>query len=178
VGLQSSVDARSHFPRQTWALALHRGTMKQALAPFCFTLLQCSAHLRFGSRVPLGRDERLGGRGGRAKACCDRGSGEDGFCRWVEGTGPRLPRLGAQRSNRREERLASSREQWWLGARWTMNASVLRSNKEFSSQLQETNVSAPLQYTSKKSSLFAALDLLRSKGAAGEPSCRLVCFLS
>jgi hypothetical protein len=138
-GLQSSVDARSHFPRQTWALALHRGTMKQALAPFCFTLLQCSAHLRFGSRVPLGRDERLGGRGGRAKACCDRGSGEDGFCRWVEGTGPRLPRLGAQRSNRREERLASSREQWWLGARWTMNASVLRSNKEESSQLQETN---------------------------------------
>jgi hypothetical protein len=68
-------------------------------------------------------------------------------------------------------------EQWWLGARWTMNASRLRSNKEFSSQLQETNVSAPLQYTSKKSSLFAALDLLRSKGAAGEPSCRLVCFL-
>src|SRR5260370_42620437 len=113
--------------------------MKQALAPISFTLLQCSAHLRFGSRVPLGRDERLGGRGGRAKACCDRGSGEDGFCQWVEGTGPRLPRLGARRSNRREERLASSREQWWLGARWTMNASVLRSNKEFSSQLQETN---------------------------------------
>jgi hypothetical protein len=33
-------------------------------------------------------------------------------------------------------------EQWWLGARWTMNASVLRSNKEFSSQLQETKVFA------------------------------------
>jgi hypothetical protein len=32
VGLHSSVDARSHFPQQTWALALHRGTMKQALA--------------------------------------------------------------------------------------------------------------------------------------------------
>jgi len=31
-------------------------------------------------------------------------------------------------------------EQWWLGARWTMNASRLRSNKEFSSQLQETKV--------------------------------------
>jgi len=89
-------------------------------------------------RVQMGREERLGGRGGRAKACCDRGSGEDGFCRWVEGTEPRLPRLGARRSNRREGRLASSREQWWLGARWTMNASVLRSNKEFSSQLQET----------------------------------------
>src|SRR5258708_40260248 len=105
MGIGSSVDARSHFPRQTWALALHRGTMKQALAPISFTLLQCSAHLRFGSRVPLGRDERLGGRGGRAKACCDRGSGEDGFCRWVEGTGPRLPRLGARR--RTDERRGS-----------------------------------------------------------------------
>jgi hypothetical protein len=31
VGLHSSVDARSHFPRQRWALAFHRGTMKQAL---------------------------------------------------------------------------------------------------------------------------------------------------
>jgi hypothetical protein len=113
--------------------------MKQALAPFCFTLLQCSAPSAIRLSIQMGRDERLGGRGGRAKACCDRGSGEDGFCRWVEGTGPRLPRLGARRSNRREERLASSREQWWLGARWTMNASVLRSNKEFSSQLQETN---------------------------------------
>jgi hypothetical protein len=31
-------------------------------------------------------------------------------------------------------------EQWWLGARWTRNASRLLSNKEFSSQLQETKV--------------------------------------
>ena len=55
--------------------------------------------------IQMGRDERLGGRGGRAKACCDRGSGEDGFCRWVEGTGPRLPRLGALR--RTDERRGS-----------------------------------------------------------------------
>src|SRR5258708_40190288 len=116
--------------------------MKQALAPFCFTLLTMLGPSAIRLSIQMGRDERLGGRGGRAKACCDRGSGKDGFCRWVEGTGPRLPRLGARRSNRREERLASSREQWWLGARWTMNASVLRSNKEFSSQLQETKVFA------------------------------------
>jgi hypothetical protein len=35
VGLHSSVDARSHFPQHTWALAFHRGTMNPAKAPFC-----------------------------------------------------------------------------------------------------------------------------------------------
>jgi hypothetical protein len=60
--------------------------------------------------------------------------------------------LSARRSNRREERLASSREQWWLGARWTMNASVLRSNKEFSSQLQETK--QPVEKVLVASSVF------------------------
>src|SRR5258708_37852850 len=104
-----------HFPRQTWALALHRGTMKQALAPFCFTLLQCSAHLRFGSRVPLGRDERLGGRGGRAKACCGRGRGGGGFFRGGGGTGAGLPRLGGRRPDRRGEEPAKSRARVGVG---------------------------------------------------------------
>ncbi len=60
-GPHSSLDARSHFPRQTWALAFHRGTMKQALAPFCFTLLQCSAHLRLRSRSRWASRQRLVG---------------------------------------------------------------------------------------------------------------------
>src|SRR5258708_34401621 len=79
--------------------------MKQALAPFCFTLLTMLGPSAIRLSVQMGREERLGGRGGRAKACCDRGSGEDGFCRWVEGTGPRLPRLGALR--RTDERRGS-----------------------------------------------------------------------
>jgi hypothetical protein len=65
---------------------------------------QCSAHLRLRSRVPLGRDERLVGEGERAAASCDRGSGQDGFCRWV-GTGPRLPCTGS--AGRTDERIGS-----------------------------------------------------------------------
>jgi hypothetical protein len=99
---------------------------------------QCSAHLRLRSRVPLGLSERLVGRVGRAVACCDGGSGQDGFWRWAEGTGPRLPCpvLEVEQTRGEAHKLI---EQGWLGARWTMNASRLRSNKEFSSQLQETN---------------------------------------
>jgi hypothetical protein len=59
--------------------------------------------------------------------------------RWAEGTGPRLPCPGA--GGRTDERICCKLiEQWWLDARWTMNPSRLRSNKEESSELQETNV--------------------------------------
>src|SRR3989442_1881167 len=85
VGLHSSVGALSHFPRQTWALAFHRGTMKQALAPFCFTLLQCSAHLRLRSRSRWADLRGLSG----CFACLCRMRGRGVFPGWLLQVGGR-----------------------------------------------------------------------------------------
>ncbi|HEX6478950.1 MAG TPA: hypothetical protein VF043_08890, partial [Ktedonobacteraceae bacterium] len=106
VGLHSSLDARRALSAAdvgarapSWNDEAGFGTDLARALP------QCSAHLRLRSRVPLGRDERLVGRVGRAFAGCDGGSGQDGFCRWAEGTGPRLPCPGA--GGRTDERRGS-----------------------------------------------------------------------
>ncbi len=102
-------------------------------------LLPCSAHLRFGSR-----SRWAGMRGSEVVAGMPKPA--------AIGAVERMAFVGGWKAQGRdshalvlcvEQTRGEARkllEQWWLGARWTMNASRLRSNKEFSSQLQETKV--------------------------------------
>ena len=54
LGLHSLVDAQRAFPRQTWALALHRTTMKQALAPISRERSHYVRPIRDCARAPDG----------------------------------------------------------------------------------------------------------------------------
>jgi hypothetical protein len=58
VGLHSSVEERSHFPRQTWALALHRATMNPAKAPFCESVTPMLGQSAIRLSIQMGLSER------------------------------------------------------------------------------------------------------------------------
>ena len=82
---------------------------------------------------------RLGGRGGRVNACCDRSPARRAFVGGWKAQGRDEHSDGARRSNRPWICVLRSQEQWCFGARWTMNALSLAPIKKFSSPLQETN---------------------------------------
>ena len=98
------------------------------------------------SAIPLADPYRPGceviGPALAAFACFEgEASSQGGFCRWVEGTGPQQ-RSYPEAWGRTDEKICCKRKtsREWLGPRWTMIASRLRSNKEFSSELQEIKV--------------------------------------
>jgi hypothetical protein len=97
-----------HVPRQTWALAFHRGTMKQTLAPISFTLLQCSAHLRWRSRSRWAELRGLSG----CFVCLCRMRGRGVFPGWLLQVGGRhraeTPTMPLMHLGRTDGRIYSS----------------------------------------------------------------------
>jgi hypothetical protein len=78
VGLHSSLEARAHFPRQTWARAFHRGTMKQALAPISRERYYNALPICDCARDPDGPIFEACRAVLRAKACCEGEASSEG----------------------------------------------------------------------------------------------------